>query len=192
MHSGDAKALFAHKRIRSVHPLGGASALCESCEVDPTMKEHALKILKEIGWNGVAMVEFRVDPRDNVPKLMEINGRLWGSLQLAVSSGVDFPYLLFQTMMGEEIEPVIEYKAGVIFRDLFQDIQHLYYVLRGSQNRAFEYPKKLASLLSFAQSFGGSMVYSDIFADDLMAAIKSYMYLFWQLPRRLCRARSGR
>ena len=37
------------------------------------------------------MVEFKHDERDGVPKLMEINGRFWGSLQLAIDAGVDFP-----------------------------------------------------------------------------------------------------
>ena len=40
------------------------------------------------------MVEFKLDARDGVAKLMEINGRFWGSLQLAVDAGVDFPAIL--------------------------------------------------------------------------------------------------
>jgi hypothetical protein len=36
------------------------------------------------------MVEFK-DDGVNPPCLMEINGRFWGSLQLAIDAGVDFP-----------------------------------------------------------------------------------------------------
>lgn len=39
------------------------------------------------------MVEWKVDLRDGRPKLMEINPRFWGSLELAVRSGVNFPSL---------------------------------------------------------------------------------------------------
>jgi len=41
------------------------------------------------------MVEFRVDARDGTAKLMEVNPRFWGSLQLSILSGADFPYLLY-------------------------------------------------------------------------------------------------
>jgi hypothetical protein len=54
------------------------------------------------GWHGVAMVEFKIDRRDQLPKLMEINGRFWGSLQLAIDAGVDFPAILLQTLEAVE------------------------------------------------------------------------------------------
>ncbi len=44
-----------------------------------------------LDWTGVAMVEFKLDARDGVAKLMEINGRFWGSLQLADRRGRRFP-----------------------------------------------------------------------------------------------------
>jgi len=62
------------------------------------------------------MVEFRIDPRDGKPKLMEINPRFWGSLQLAIYSGVDFPYLLYKMAIDGDVEPVFEYKTGIKVR----------------------------------------------------------------------------
>jgi predicted ATP-grasp superfamily ATP-dependent carboligase len=71
------------------------------------------------------MVEFKVDPRDNKPKLMEINPRFWGSLPLAIYSGVDFPYLLYKMAMGEDFETVTTYKTGIRSRYLLPgDIMH--------------------------------------------------------------------
>ena len=49
------------------------------------------ELLDELNWHGVAMVEFKVT-EDGTPYLMEINTRFWGSLQLAIDAGVDFPY----------------------------------------------------------------------------------------------------
>ena len=69
--------------------------------------------LKIMGWVGVAMVEFRVDSRDNVPKLMEVNPRFWGSLQLSILSGVDFPYLLYKMLTEGDVEPRMNYKENV-------------------------------------------------------------------------------
>jgi predicted ATP-grasp superfamily ATP-dependent carboligase len=58
------------------------------------------------------MVEFKVDPRDGIPKLMELNPRFWGSLQLAIVSGVDFPYLMLRMAREESFEPVLHYTVG--------------------------------------------------------------------------------
>jgi len=86
-------ALFSHRRLLEKPPSGGVSVLSESVLLDDEMVEAAGKLLSEVQWSGIAMVEFKRDKRDGKAKLMEINGRFWGSLQLAVSSGVDFPLL---------------------------------------------------------------------------------------------------
>ena len=59
------------------------------------------------------MVEFKLDTKDGGPKLMEVNGRSWGSLPLSIVAGVDFPYLLHKIVTEGDVEPVFEYKTGV-------------------------------------------------------------------------------
>jgi hypothetical protein len=71
------------------------------------------------------MVEFKHDEKENVPKLIEINARFWGSLQLAVTSGVDFPYMLFQMATGESVEEPWEYRIGVQSRWELGDLDNL-------------------------------------------------------------------
>ncbi len=81
--------------------------------------------MKSLRWTGVAHVEFKIDPRDRKPKLLEVNPRFWGSLQLAVESGIDFPFLLFRLAMEGDIEPVMDYNAGVRCRWLIPgDLLH--------------------------------------------------------------------
>ena len=55
------------------------------------------------------MVEYRVDLRTGVPKLMEINPRFWGSLAMAYQAGVDFPRLLVQLITKKSCEEVFSY-----------------------------------------------------------------------------------
>ena len=86
---GEPVAFFAHRRLREKPADGGVSVLCESVELKPILLGFARKLLDHVNWHGVAMVEFRVDG-ENI-YLMEVNTRFWGSLQLAVDSGVDFP-----------------------------------------------------------------------------------------------------
>ena len=108
-------AVTVQRRIRSYPASGGPSTLRETIKGELAEKaiEIAFTLLRELKWYGLAMVEFRIDPRDNTPKLMEINPRFWGSLQLSILAGVDFPYLLYRLFTEGKVEPIIDYKEGV-------------------------------------------------------------------------------
>jgi hypothetical protein len=95
-------ALFSHRRLLEKPPSGGVSVISESIAVDPEMALSAEKLLCAVGWKGVAMVEFKKDQRDGKAKLIEINGRFWGSLQLAIASGVNFPVLCLDYYLGKK------------------------------------------------------------------------------------------
>jgi len=103
---------FAHRRIIEKPPWGGVSALCESIPPPPDELGHALGLLESLNWHGPAMVEFKRNA-DGVAILMEINPRFWGSLELAVRSGLDFPYFAWRLANGEKIEnPTVHYCAS--------------------------------------------------------------------------------
>src|SRR3989304_5661320 len=110
--NSEPKAAFVYKRLREYPVTGGPSTLRESVKNDE-IKEIALNLLKSLKWTGIAMGEFRVGAREGRPKLMEINPRFWGSLQLAIISGMDFPYLLYKMAVDGDIEPVWDYRVGV-------------------------------------------------------------------------------
>jgi predicted ATP-grasp superfamily ATP-dependent carboligase len=118
-------AEFSHRRLREKPPAGGASVLSESLAVDPRLREFALRMLGPIGWHGVAMMEYKQDRRTGELVLMEINGRFWGSLELAVEAGVDFPYLAFQLARGIQPEAPAQYQLGVKNRWILGDLDHL-------------------------------------------------------------------
>lgn len=109
------------QRIRSKPPEGGASTVRETV-ADPALIDLADDLLSGLGWEGVAMAEFRVDPRDGQPKLLEINPRFWGSLALSVAAGVNFPYRLYRLAVGEPVPVDLTYDRGVRGRCLFTDL----------------------------------------------------------------------
>lgn len=120
----EVRASFVYKRLRT-HPVsGGPSTLRESVKRDDIRKIAEL-LMSSLKWTGIAHVEFKIDPRDGNPKLLEVNPRFWGSLQLAIESGIDFPYLLFKLAMDGDIEPVFDYNVGVRCRWLIPgDLLH--------------------------------------------------------------------
>jgi predicted ATP-grasp superfamily ATP-dependent carboligase len=122
---GQVRAAFAHRRLREKPPSGGVSVLCESIAVDPALLTQAERLLGPLGWHGVAMLEYKQDRRTGTPFLMEVNGRFWGSLQLAIDAGVDFPYLAWQLTHGAPPQTVPSYEVGVRSRWLLGDLDHL-------------------------------------------------------------------
>jgi predicted ATP-grasp superfamily ATP-dependent carboligase len=133
VYEGRAIAAFQHRRLREVPVTGGASSLRESVPLDPVLYGHATRLLAELRWTGLAMVEFRATP--DGPELMEINGRVWGSLPLAVRSGMDFPARLADLLMDGPPPPdapvATAYRTGVRARNLRLEVSWIGSVAAG-------------------------------------------------------------
>jgi predicted ATP-grasp superfamily ATP-dependent carboligase len=164
---GRLKALFAHRRLRMIRPTGSGSSLRESIAPPSDMVEAARALLEALEWHGVAMVEFKRDARDGKPKLMEINGRFWNSLPLAVASGVDFPYLLYRLALEGDCPECFEYRTGVRGRWLAGDVRHLVEVLRGRPTGWTDrFPSRVGTVLGFLKPAGRDVHYDDLWLTD--------------------------
>ena len=101
MAGGTASLRFQHRRLREYPPSGGVSAFCEA--VPPSLHsaqmERSEALLKALGWQGPAMVEYRFDAASGTYWLMEVNGRLWGSLPLAWHCGAEFAWETYRSAM---------------------------------------------------------------------------------------------
>ncbi len=128
---GRVVAWFAHERLRDTRPSGSGSSLRRSIKLEPRLKEPAERLLAELNWHGPAMVEFR-DDGAGAPCLMEVNGRFWGSLQLGIDAGVNFPVLWVAVLRGERVEPLAEYAEGVTLRWVWGDLKRFLRILRGA------------------------------------------------------------
>jgi predicted ATP-grasp superfamily ATP-dependent carboligase len=169
-NKGEVRAVFFHKRLREKPPSGGVSVLRESSPIDPVMRDYSLKLLKALRWHGVAMVEFKIDSRDQLPKIMEINGRFWGSLQLAIDAGIDFPYLLYKMTRDGDIPESLDYKVGVQSRWLMGDIDHLLAIMLKSKaalRLPENHPGKLRTLYEFSKFYKSKMKYEVLRPSDI-------------------------
>jgi len=164
---GKLVTVFSHKRIREKPPWGGVSVLCKSnIPADDTTK-YAARLLNNLNWHGVAMVEFKRDYKTDIPYLMEINARFWGTLQLAVDCGIDFPYWQYLLFSGKA------YPHGTTHIDkrlrwLLGDLDNLIISLRqelASRTLKWSFFKK--KLIDFMLEFNRSTCYQVIRADDI-------------------------
>ena len=128
-------AMFAHRRLREKPPSGGVSVYRESIPLDEPLAGPGLRLLDALDWQGVAMIECKREAGTGRQVLMEVNGRFWGSLQLAIDAGVDFPALLVRCAAGETCPEVRDYRVGIRSRWFWGDVDHLYLRLRDSRAR---------------------------------------------------------
>ena len=123
-------ASFAHRRLREKPPSGGVSVYAEAVELDAELMAQSERLLHALNWRGVAMVEYKLDAVTGTPYLMEINGRFWGSLQLAIDAGVDFPQLLVRCALGQCVPPKSGYRVGTRGRWWWGEVDHVLARLR--------------------------------------------------------------
>jgi len=193
MHAGRPLAAFQHRRLREVPISGGASSLRDSVPLDPELYGHAVRLLAALRWTGLAMVEFKVGPRGG--RLMEVNGRVWGSLPLAVLSGMDFPARLATMWLfgppQDESPPATSYRIGVRARNLEFDLVWIASVLIGRRRYPFlRAPRRIRALAALAGLFSPRCKSDIISLDDPrpgMAELLKIVRKFatkWKQPRQ--------
>ncbi len=105
-------ARFVHKRQQQFPNSGGPSTDRIGIKNDYLLNKSA-ELLKKLDWVGFAMVEWKHDPAQNKYFLLEINPRTWGSMALAVKSGVNFPLLYFKLCLEEKVKAILDYKTNM-------------------------------------------------------------------------------
>ncbi len=177
---------FSHKRLREKPPSGGISVLRESIPVEQRIGELSSQLLEKLQWEGVAMVEYKIDNTDQTPKLMEINGRFWGSLQLAIDAGMNFPALLIDGLDPNYTAFNTSYKNGVQTRWLWGDIDALLMLLLKSRKRLqlpSDHDGKLLTLLKFFKFWGRNLHYEVLKLNDMGPWFHETKRWLWQLIR---------
>jgi predicted ATP-grasp superfamily ATP-dependent carboligase len=124
-NKGQARAVFMSKRIREYPITGGPSTAAISIW-DDKLRNLGITLLEALHWHGVAMVEFKKDDIDNRYKLMEINPKFWGSLDLSIASGIDFPALAAKMALEGDVDSVFRYTTGKRFMWISDEFLRLF------------------------------------------------------------------
>lgn len=131
--NGRVIASFMHERLHEMPLTGGGSTWRRATEPVQHLLELSERLLDELQWHGVAMVEWRCS-EGSEPRLMEINPRLWGSLPLTIAAGVDVPAILLDMSLGS-IPPITkQWKIGITARNVSADIRWLAANLRADHS----------------------------------------------------------
>jgi predicted ATP-grasp superfamily ATP-dependent carboligase len=174
---GSVRTSFQHLRVRERPPSGGVSVLSESQPVDPVLGQQAARLLEPLGWHGVAMLEYKENQRTGIPVLMEVNGRFWGSLQLAIDAGVDFPYLSCQLALGHRLDLPSSYRVGQRTRWWLGDLDHLLLRVFDRDHGTLDAPpSKLRAALTFVQATATGVRNELVRVDDPLPACREFWY----------------
>ena len=156
---------FSHDRIHEVPFYGGWSSLRKSAN-HPALVEAASKLLSGIEYQGVAMVEFRRSNDNRAAYFVEINGRLWGSLALALHAGLDFPKAMLECYTGSPPQPVSsDYPLGIVCRNVFPgEVGYLRSILKAKGKiRGVRPPSKVRAIFEFFGWFFSPGIRYDFF-----------------------------
>jgi predicted ATP-grasp superfamily ATP-dependent carboligase len=114
MH-GQPRAMLTQQRLLQ-YPDGGGGGIYNETTDEDDLKEMAISLLQALEWHGPAQVEFMRERRTGRPYLLEVNGRFWGSMDLAVAAGMDFPVLTCKMAARGDVETQLDYRVGLRFR----------------------------------------------------------------------------
>lgn len=120
---GECKSALTQERVIT-YPIQGGPGVVNQTTDDPHLRELGQRLLDALHWHGPAQVEFRLDPRDEQYKLMEINPKFWGTLPLAISAGIDFSLMACELAYCGDVAPDFDYQIGLTHRFLFPGEVH--------------------------------------------------------------------
>lgn len=146
MHKGEIVLEFQHQRIHEWPPEGGVSTLCKSIPLKhhQSCRQRSVELLRAMQWEGVAMVEYRYDSASNEYFFMEVNGRFWGSLPLAIAAGVPFATALVQTAGGSALNIEQPEYPSIQCRFMIPEVRRLVRLLfqsKSIQDPSYRYSK---------------------------------------------------
>ena len=171
--NGKCGITFQHKRIREMPPSGGVSVCAESYK-NNLVEQYGKIILDYLEWHGVAMVEFKMTEK-GIPVLMEINPKFWGSLDLALEAGVNFPLELIKIFKGKMIGKE---------NNFYKYPLRYHWPLDGDIIHMFLNPKASLNIL---KDIINPNVKSNIWLTDILPIIPMFIYMVGRIIKGILR-----
>ncbi|MCC6748430.1 MAG: hypothetical protein IT371_12275 [Deltaproteobacteria bacterium] len=138
--------------------------------------------LRRIGHQGLAELEFALDPRDGVQKLIEVNARPIMQNRLAAAAGCDLEWLAYSDLVLGERPALHEPTEGVRWLGLDSDLVAAATLFRRGQ----------LPVLDWLRSFAGVRVEAFFAPDDPAPFLRRWGDLGWHLAKTMPQRLAGR
>tara|TARA_B100001250_G_scaffold107220_1_gene90423 strand:+ start:1664 stop:2800 length:1137 start_codon:yes stop_codon:yes gene_type:complete len=112
--NGKIKQALTQKRLKTL-PIRGGSGIVNMTTLNKDLIYPSVKLLSKLGWSGVSQIEYKLDS-NGVPRLMEVNPKFWGTLDLSIKAGINFPNLAVKLANGDSIPSKFKYKPDMRYR----------------------------------------------------------------------------
>jgi predicted ATP-grasp superfamily ATP-dependent carboligase len=98
------------------------SVRARTVPVDAELVDRVRQMLVDLGWHGIANVQL-LRSADGAAHVIDLNGRFYGSLALAVRAGADLPVVWVRDALGLPAAPVQRSRPGVRFHAFEEDLR---------------------------------------------------------------------
>lgn len=112
--SGVVRACLARRRLR-MHPRPfGNTTLSVTIPLDEVSEafDSLSRLFEGLGYVGLFDAEFKLDARDGLFKILEVNARPWWQIELAGAAGLDVCSMAYRDALGEPLPQLSEYRIG--------------------------------------------------------------------------------
>jgi len=151
-----------------IFPIKAGTSSANVTVAYPEIVATTRSLLEGLNWRGPADVDFILDPRDNVAKILEINPRVTAGIKIAFVAGVDFADLYLKYAFREEIQEIAEYKLGIYSRNFFLEI--LWFLSSSSRMKKETFPP-------FFKMCGKNMVDQVFSLDDPLTGLGFFLHM---------------
>jgi predicted ATP-grasp superfamily ATP-dependent carboligase len=103
-------------------PQAGISARARTVRVEPSMAGAVARLLSALEWFGLAQLQF-IRGMDGTPRLIDFNGRFYGSLALSLAAGANLPAAWARLATGRPLEALPHARVGARYQWLTADLR---------------------------------------------------------------------
>lgn len=108
----------------------GVTTRAETVAIDEALAAAVDRLVLALGWSGILQVEL-VLPAGAAPVLIDLNGRFYGSMALAVAAGLDLPGAAVDLALRAESPVPRDAEVGVRYQWLEGDVRRALHERRG-------------------------------------------------------------
>ena len=120
---GNMLAPVQQESPRTWPPDSGSASRSHVVRVDPSLAARVGALFRRLGWFGLAQLQFIAPRGGGEPRLIDLNGRFYSSLALAVASGSNLPAIWAGLATGMRVDAGTAPQPGCSYQWFSRDLR---------------------------------------------------------------------